>query len=111
MSILWRLRAGTVVEVLEKLPPDRKLAYTSVSTILRILEKKSVLDSRKQGRAHIYTPRISKQEYESWSVQDLVTRLFDGTPAQLVRRLLESEALSSDDLDSIRGLLQKKAAR
>lgn len=111
MTILWRLGAGTVNDVLEKLPPNRSLAYTSVSTILRILEKKKILTSRKQGRGHVYVPRVRKQEYESWSVQDLVTRLFDSAPAALVRSLLESEALSREDLDSIRALLKKKGSR
>src|SRR5437867_13042111 len=88
MTVLWRLGSGTVGDVLEKLPADRRLAYTSVSTVLRILEKKGVLSSRKQGRGHVYIPCITRREYESWSVQDLVARLFDGAPAALVRTLL-----------------------
>jgi BlaI family transcriptional regulator, penicillinase repressor len=111
MTVLWRLGSGTVGEVLEELPADRRLAYTSVSTILRILEKKGVLESRKKGRGHLYVPRVDKTEYEAWSVQDLVARLFDGAPAALVRTLLESETLTPGDRRSIRDLLDKKGAR
>jgi predicted transcriptional regulator len=111
MTILWRLGSGTVGDVIEELPRERPLAYTSVSTILRILEKKSVVSSRKQGRGHVYVPRLDKEEYESWSVQDLVARLFEGAPAALVRRLIESKALTARDLESIRRLLQSKERR
>src|SRR5262245_34034107 len=85
MTVLWKLGSGTVADVIEELREERRLAYTSVSTILRILEKKGVLASRKKGRGHEYVPRLERAEYESWSVRDLVTRLFDGAPAELVR--------------------------
>lgn len=111
MTVLWRLGSGTVGDVIAELPADRLLAYTSVSTVLRILEKKAVLESRKKGRGHVYVPRIDKQEYEAWSVQDLVARLFDGVPAALVRTLIESETLSAGDRRSIRELLERKGAR
>jgi len=111
MTILWRLGAGTVGDVLDALPRERRLAYTSVSTILRILEKKGVLAARKQGRGHLYVPRISKQQYESWSVKDLVQRVFDGAPGALVRRLIESEALTPADLAALRDLLERKGRR
>ena len=111
MTILWRLGAGTVGDVIEQLSPDRQLAYTSVSTILRILEKKSVLTSRKQGRGHVYVPALGKEDYESWSVRDLVTRLFEGEPSALVRRLIESKALTPGELESIRRLLQRRSPK
>lgn len=111
MTVLWRLGSGTVGDVMEELPAERRLAYTSVSTILRILEKKGVLESHKKGRGHVYVPLIGKTEYEAWSVQDLVARLFDGAPAALVRTLLESETLTAGDRRSIRELLERKGAR
>jgi len=111
MTVLWKLGSGTVADVLADLPDDRRLAYTSVSTILRILEKKGVLASRKKGRGHEYVPRLEKAEYEVWSVQDMVARLFDGAPAELVRTLLESETLTPRDRRAIRDLLDRKGQR
>jgi predicted transcriptional regulator len=111
MTILWRLGEGTVNAVLEELPAERPLAYTSVSTILRILEKKGVVATRKQGRGHVYVPRVSKQDYEARSLRRLLSSVFDGAPTALVRCLVESERLSPDDLRAIRGLLQTKAGR
>ena len=111
MTVLWKLGSGTVAEVMEELPVDRRLAYTSVSTILRILEKKGVLASRKKGRGHEYVPRLARADYEAWSVRDLVARLFDGAPAELVRTLLESETLTPRDRRAIRELLDGKGGR
>src|SRR5262245_9314342 len=102
MTILWRLGEGSVNDVIEKLPRGRDLAYTSVSTILRILEQKGVVGSRKEGRGHIYFSLKPKEEYETTSLQHLVTRVFDGAPSSLVRRLLETSDLTSEELDSIR---------
>jgi predicted transcriptional regulator len=106
MTILWRLGEGTVNDVIAGLPAERPLAYTSVSTVLRILEKKGFLGSRKQGRGHVYVPRLDKATYESFSVRDLITRVFDGTPSALVRCLVE-EALSPEDLEALRVALDR----
>jgi predicted transcriptional regulator len=108
MGILWALGEGTVHDVMSRLPESRKLAYTSVSTILRILEQKQALSSRKAGKGHIYFPRIEKSEYETTSLQHLLHRVFDDTPSALVKRLLEDSRLSEDDLSEIRNLLDQK---
>lgn len=108
MTILWRLKGGTVNDVIAELPKDRKLAYTSVSTILRILEQKEILESRKEGRGHLYLPTLSKEKYESISLEHLVAKVFEGTPTFLVRRLLETDGLSEADLKSIRSLLDER---
>jgi len=105
MSILWRLQEGSVSDVIGALPGDRALAYTSVSTILRILEGKGVLATRKEGRGHIYTPLLGKQEYEARIVADVVQRVFDGAPTALVRQLIDNIDLSDDDVREIRKML------
>jgi predicted transcriptional regulator len=108
MGILWRLGEGSVNDVLAALPGERKLAYTSVSTMLRILEQKKIVGSRKEGRGHVYIPLLGKEEYEATSVHHLVKKVFDGAPASLVRRLIETEGLSEEDLKSIRVMLDQK---
>jgi predicted transcriptional regulator len=105
MSILWRLQEGSVSDVIGALPGERALAYTSVSTILRILEGKGVLVARKEGRGHIYTPVLGKQEYEARIVADVVQRVFDGAPTALVRQLIDNVDLSDDDVREIRKML------
>lgn len=108
MTILWRLGGGTVNEVIAHLPPSRKLAYTSVSTMMRILEQKQVVESRKEGRGHVYVPLLAKEKYEATSLRHLVAKVFDGTPTSLVRRLLDDDDLSEEDLKAIRTLINER---
>lgn len=108
MAILWRLGEGSVNDVLAELPKERPLAYTSVSTMLRILEQKGVVEARKEGRGHVYMPLLKKADYEQKAVRHVVDRVFDGTAVPLVRQLLESGNLSAQDIADIRRLLDKK---
>ena len=69
MNELWALEEGTVRDVLERLPEDRNLAYTSGATILRILEQKEFVTSRKEGKSHVYKAmRQAKCEHESLAI-------------------------------------------
>lgn len=108
MNIIWRLGSCTVSQVQEALLPERELAYTSVSTIIRILEQKGFLASEKTGRAHLYSAAISKQAYQHLSLEQLVTKVFDDTPSLLVQRLLDSDNLSEAELARIRALLRSR---
>ncbi len=111
MTILWRLGEGSVADVMAQLPPGRDLAYTSVSTILRILEQKGVLQTRKEGRGHIYIPRLKKSDYEAKTVKHVVDRVFDGTPVALIRQLLDAVKLNEDDLKELKQLIEKAGGR
>lgn len=108
MSILWKLGEGTVAEVIAMLPPERDLAYTSVSTILRILEQKKILTARKEGRGHVYVPALKKEKYETRTLKHVVEKVFDGTPLQMVKQLLSTVHLSAEELAEIKGLIQQK---
>jgi len=111
MTILWRLGEGSVSQVIEELPKERDLAYTSVSTILRILEQKEVVETRKEGRGHIYIPFLKKSVYEAKAVKHVVDRVFDGTPASLVKQLLHAGGLNEKDLEEIKHLIQKAGSK
>jgi predicted transcriptional regulator len=107
MTILWKLSEGSVSDVMELLPKNRDLAYTSVSTILRILEQKGVLKTRKEGRGHIYIPALKKSDYESRTVKDVVERVFQGTPVALVKQLLDSFKINESEVEEIKKLIKK----
>jgi len=111
MTILWALEEASVAEVIEQLPKERDLAYTSVSTILRILEQKAVLKTRKEGRGHIYIPLLKKSEYEAKTLKHVVERVFDGTPVALVRQLLDTVKLNDQDLKELRKLIDQAGVR
>jgi predicted transcriptional regulator len=108
MNVVWRIGPCSVAQVLEQLRPTRELAYTSVSTIVRILEQKGYVTSQKAGRGHLYSAAITQDEYQAMSLQHLVKNVFEGAPTLLVRRLLDSDTLTNEELAEIRSLLRKK---
>lgn len=108
MNELWALGEGTVRDALERLPEGRDLAYTSGATILRILEQKGFVTSRKAGKSHIYSPTIDKEEYQARSLRNLSAKLFDDTPASLVAALVKHEDLTEEALGQIRALVDRR---
>ena len=108
MNHLWKLGEGSVADILECVESRPKPAYTTVSTILRILEQKGIVSSRKEGRGHVYLPELSKQEYEASVLHHVVERVFDRTPSALVRRLIETEKLSEKELAELKELLERR---
>jgi predicted transcriptional regulator len=111
MHVVWRVGEVSVADVLAALPPERPLAYTSVSTVLRILEQKGVVRSRKEGRGHLYSALLPREVYERQSVRHLVDTVFEGTPSSLVARLVEELPLSPEELARMRDLLGKKGGK
>ena len=108
MEILWEIDRGTVRDVMLHLPAKRNLAYTSVSTILRILEQKKILTTQKLGRQHIYLPTLSKQVYASHSVKKIVNQIFSGNSVELVAYLMNKNNLSFDEIAAIQKILDAK---
>ncbi len=108
MTELWALGEGSVRDVLNRLPPERNLAYTSGATILRILQQKGFVDSRKEGKTLVYVPLLEKNKYQSHSLQNLSRTLFDDTPASLVAHLVGDTRLTALDLEHIRALVEER---
>jgi predicted transcriptional regulator len=108
MEILWKIGKGTVHDVLENLPGNRNLAYTSVSTILRILEQKKILTTKKNGRQHIYLPVLNKQTFATHSVKKIVREVFSGNSVELVAYLVNENTITESEISEIQKLLSKK---
>ncbi|PTX56152.1 putative transcriptional regulator [Litoreibacter ponti] len=108
MTQLWALEEGTVRDVLDQLPEGRNLAYTSAATILRILEQKGFVTSRKDGKRHIFTPALAKDAYQTRSLKHLSVKLFDDAPAALVARLVDDAELTDEALGQIRALVDRR---
>jgi predicted transcriptional regulator len=108
MNVIWRLGSCTVSQVQESLRPERELAYSSVSTIVRILEQKGFVTSTKAGRGHLYSAAMAKRDYQALSLEHVVKQVFDDTPSLLVQRLLDSNSLTEKELAQIRLLLHRK---
>lgn len=108
MNELWALGEGTVRDVMARLPDDRNLAYTSAATILRILEQKEFVTSRKEGKSHVYIPSLGKDTYQTRSLKDLSMKLFDDAPASLVARLLNDDDITEETLGQIRAMVDRR---
>ena len=108
MTELWALEEGTVRDVLDRLPEGRDLAYTSAATILRILEQKEFVTSRKDGKRHVFKPTLAKDAYQTRSLKDLSVKLFDDTPVSLVARLVNDDELTDEALGKIRALVDRR---
>lgn len=108
MTELWALGEASVRDVLDRLPAERNLAYTSGATIMRILDEKGFVESRKEGKTLIYKPLLNKDKYQTRSLQNLSRTLFDDTPATLVARLVDDAGLTATDLEEIRALVERR---
>jgi predicted transcriptional regulator len=109
MNVIWQLGPCSVAQVQAALRPERDLAYTSVSTIVRILVQKGFVTSSKEGRGHLYAAAVSKPDYQARTLEHLVANVFDAAPTLLVQRLLDSQSLTAEELTRIRALLRQKA--
>jgi len=107
MTVLWRLESSSVRSLLEELPAERSMAYTSASTIVRILEKKGFVRSVKEGKTHIYSPLLQKSVYEQKTLNHVISNVFDGAPTSLVKRLIEDSKISEKEMQEIKDLISK----
>lgn len=97
----WRLGTSSVREVLDSLPEDERVAYTTVQTLVYRLEEKGALRKvKKIGNAQLFEPAIDQSEYRSGLVRDLLD-LFGGSPRLLVSNLLETRAITLGDLKAL----------
>jgi predicted transcriptional regulator len=108
MEVLWERGACSVQQVLEALPGGTVLAYNSVLTTIRILEKKGYVGHAKDGRAHIYAPLVQRSEATRSEVRHLVRRLFQDSHEMLVLNILEDSGLSADELQRLRQYLKER---
>lgn len=109
MRVVWARGPSSVQEVVDALADDR--AYTTVATLLKILEQKGFLTTRREGRRHVYAPATPRPAYEARSVRSLLDRVFDGDAAALVRRLVGSEGVDAEELAEIRRVLDEAGRR
>ena len=105
MNVLWDKGPCTVQQVLDALPGETSLAYNSVLTTIRILEKKGYVQHMKDGRAHVYSPIVERTAATRSEVQHLVQRLFNNSHELLLLNLLEDKALDAQELSRLRQLL------
>ena len=107
MRVIWELERATVRQVYEVLLERKQIAYTTVMTMMNILEEKGHLRKQKQGRAFLYEPVKAKNQAIANLVDDFVDRVLDGSAAPLVLNLIRDKKLSDEDLEEISRMIEK----
>jgi predicted transcriptional regulator len=107
MEVLWEKGSETVQEVLDVLPGKPALAYNSILTTIRILENKGNVQHLKDGRAHVYTPVVKREEASRSEIRHLVGRFFEDSQDLLVINILEERGIDGDELARLRQLLEQ----
>lgn len=107
MNIIWSLNQVTIKDIVSHLPKERPLAYTTVATVVKVLEQKRFLECQKNTYAHVFVPVITKAEYENTCINHMVTNVFDGEPVAMVQRLLMAKKLQPNDLQAIEEALKQ----
>ena len=107
MEVLWERGPSTVSDVVNALPQELGLSYSTVLTTLRILEQKGYVRHTKEGQAYVYHAVIDQNQAQKKVLKHILSRFFDNSPELLVLRVLETEKLDAEDLQRIRELIKK----
>jgi BlaI family penicillinase repressor len=109
MKIVWARQESTVRDVYEALLEHRKVAYTTVMTMMKILEQKGYLRRKQVDRAYVYRPTQPKNQVIGKMVRDFVNRVFNGSAEPLLVHLIEDQSLTSEELEEIRRLIGERS--
>lgn len=107
MDVLWLKGACTVQQVLDWLPKASPLAYNSVLTTIRILEKKGYVKHVKEGRAHVYAPVVERKDATRSEISRLISRFFGNSHEELVLNILEERGIDEEELTRLREMLHR----
>jgi BlaI family transcriptional regulator, penicillinase repressor len=111
MKVIWQLDTATVRQVYETMLERRRIAYTTVMTMMNILEQKGYLKKRQQDRAYVYRPSQPKKQVIRSMVREFIDRVFNGSAEPLLVHLVEDEHLTEADLDEIRRTIKGSAPK
>src|SRR5262245_65806224 len=106
MSVLWERQTATVGDVVETLSKKRPVTYSTVQTMLRILETKHYVAHDKVARAFVFRPLVDEHQARRRALRHLVSRLFNGSPSLLVLNVLEDEQIDSAELQKLKKLIE-----
>ncbi len=111
LSVLWERGASTARAVLEAMPDGKQRAYTSILSVMQVMEKKGLLKHTNRGVAHVYSPAVSKRKIIQPFMHKVVSEVFGGRPSAMMQALLTETPVSDDELAQIHKLLAKAKAR
>ena len=106
LSVLWNRGDSTAREVLEAMPDGKKRAYTSILSVMQVMEKKGLLKHTNRGVAHVYRPAVNKRKIIQPFMRKVLNEIFGGRPSAMMQALLTETAVSDSELAQIHKLLQ-----
>jgi BlaI family penicillinase repressor len=108
MQVLWKLQNAFVKDIIDELDEEPKPPYNTISSIVRLLEKKGYVSYRAYGKTYEYFPAISKADYAKTTFSKLFSGYFDNSPSSLLSFMVKEEKLSEKDIEELRALINKK---
>ena len=111
LALLWERGPATVREVQEALPDGKTRAYTTVLTVLQVMEKKGLLTHVSQGNTHVYQPPTTRRQTLGPVLKNLVRQLFGGSPATAMQHLLAESEVSPEELAKLKQLIAEQEAK
>lgn len=106
MQILWQLNEAIVKDIIERMR-DPKPAYNTVSTVVRVLEGKGIIDHKAYGNSHVYFPLISEAQYKKFTFDKMMNNYFGNSYKSLVSFIADEKKLGLKELDELTALLDK----
>ena len=107
MKVVWRLDTPTVRGVYEALRKTRPIAYTTVMTMMNVLEDKGYLEKKSNGKAHVYTPTKPRHQVIGAMVRDFVDRVFDGASGSLLLHLAKDSRLNDRQRKAVQRIIEE----
>lgn len=105
LSVLWQRGPSAVRDVLEAMPDGKTRAYTTILSVMQVMERKGLLAHSNQGNAHVYSPCVSQREIAGPLLQNLVRHVFGGSASSALQHLLADTSISQDELDEIKRVI------
>jgi BlaI family transcriptional regulator, penicillinase repressor len=107
LSVLWQRGASTVREVMEVMPDGKTRAYTTILSVMQVMEKKGLVSHDTEGNVHIYKAKISQQKVTGPLLRGLVRQVFGGSAATVLQHLLAEERISREELNEIKEIIAR----
>ena len=108
MKILWRLKEVSIQEIQNVLPPGKRPQYTTITTMLRIMEAKGYLAHKEKDGKYYYYPLLSEQRVKRSVIKDVIKNIFDGKSGELILNLVKEENLSDKEIRKIKDTIKER---
>jgi BlaI family penicillinase repressor len=111
MQVLWDEERATARQITDAINRSERIAHSTVQTMLRVLEEKRAVSHQPEGRTFVFFPLVAESEFKQTATQNLLERVFGGSPSSLVAHLLDCQSVSKREIDEIRKLIKRQHKR